>query len=176
MFRRSEPEVQQPEPQMAAPAAPRETQTQTPRAQATIGSTIRIKGDVSGDENLTVEGTIEGTVTLKQHSLAVGKSGRLNADAYAKVIRVEGHVEGNLYAEEQVLVKQSGIVRGNIIAPRVTMEDGCTFKGSIDMETKLSEKKIVQEPARNVTSVISGDSARMTNVDKKIEAAAARSG
>lgn len=174
MFKRSEPEVQQPEPQMAAPAASRETPT--PRAQATIGSTIRIKGDVSGDENLTVEGTIEGTVTLKQHSLAVGKSGRLNADAYAKVIRVEGHVEGNLYAEEQVLVKQSGIVRGNIIAPRVTMEDGCTFKGSIDMETKLSEKKIVQEPARNVTSVISGDAGRVTNVDKKIEAAAARSG
>ncbi len=165
MFKRSEPEVQQPEPQTSA--ASREPQA--PRAQATIGSTIRIKGDVSGDENLTVDGTVEGTVTLKQHSLVVGKSGRLNADAYAKVIRVDGHVEGNLYAEEQVLVKQSGIVRGNIIAPRVTMEDGCTFKGSIDMETKLSGKKVVAEPTRNVTAVISG-------VDMKAEAAAARSG
>lgn len=174
MFKRSEPEVQQPEPQRVEAPVPRELQPT--RAQATIGSTIRIKGDVSGDENLTVEGTIEGTVTLKQHSLQVGKSGRLNADAYAKVIRVDGHVEGNLYSEEQVLVKASGVVRGNIIAPRVTMEDGCTFKGSIDMETKLSEKKIVPEPARNVTSVISSDAGRVTNVDKKIEAATARSG
>ena len=125
---------------------------------------------MTGDENLTVEGTIEGTITLKQHSLQVGKNGRLNADVHAKVIRVEGHVEGNLYAEEQVLVRQSGIVRGNIVSPRVTMEDGCSFKGSIDMETKLSDKKVVPEPAsRNVTSVISGG-------EKKIETAAARSG
>lgn len=173
MFKRSEPEVQQSEPAAAPVTAP---ETQQPRAQATIGSTIRIKGDVTGDENLTIDGTIEGTVTLKQHSLHIGKHGRLNADAYAKVIRVEGHVEGNLYAEEQVLVRQSGVVRGNIVAPRVTMEDGCTFKGSIDMETKLADKKIVPE-ARNVTSVInSGDAARHGGADKKVEVVAARSG
>ncbi|KAF0191228.1 MAG: hypothetical protein FD165_1998 [Gammaproteobacteria bacterium] len=173
MFKRSEPAVQQSAPPAGAIAA---QEPQQPRAQATIGSTIRIKGDVSGDENLTIDGTIEGTVTLKQHSLHIGKNGRLNADAYAKVIRIEGHVEGNLYAEEQVLVRQSGIVRGNIVAPRVTMEDGCTFKGSIDMETKLADKKVVSEP-RNVTSVIGGgDSGRHSGADKKMEVAAARSG
>ena len=167
MFKKPEPEIQQTE-QQSVSTAPREPQQ--PRPQATIGSTVRIKGDVTGDENLTVEGTIEGTITLKQHSLQVGKNGRLNADVHAKVIRVEGHVEGNLYAEEQVLVRQSGIVRGNIVSPRVTMEDGCSFKGSIDMETKTSDKKVVPETAsRNVTSVITGG-------EKKIETAAARSG
>lgn len=107
---------------------------QEPRVQATIGSTIHIKGDVSGDENLTIDGTVEGTVTVKQHVLQIGKNGRLLADVHAKIIRIDGHVEGNLHAEEQVVIRASGVVRGNIVAPRLTMEDGCSFKGSVDME------------------------------------------
>lgn len=112
--------------------ADREQQT---RVQATIGSTIRIKGDVTGEENLTIDGTVEGTVTVKEHSLQIGKNGRLNADVYAKIVRIEGHVEGNLHAEEQVVIRASGVVRGNIVSPRLTMEDGCSFKGSVDMDS-----------------------------------------
>ncbi|MDR2878068.1 MAG: polymer-forming cytoskeletal protein [Chromatiales bacterium] len=116
----------------AAIMADREQQT---RVHATIGATIRIKGDISGEENLTIEGTVEGTVTVKEHSLQIGKNGRLNADVFAKIIRIEGHVEGNMHAEEQVVIRSSGVVRGNIVSPRLTMEDGCSFKGSVDMDS-----------------------------------------
>lgn len=170
MFKKSEPEVHQPESQ-AGQTAQAAREPQQPRPQASIGATIRIKGDVTGDENLTVDGTIEGTIQLRQHSLQVGKNGRLNADVHAKSIRVEGHVEGNLFAEEQVLVRQSGVVRGNIVSPRVTMEDGCSFKGSIDMEAKPADRKPAMEPAgRNVTAV----SSVPAGTEKKAETAAAR--
>lgn len=118
---------------------------QEPRVHATIGSTIHIKGDVSGDENLTIDGTVEGTIAVRQHSLQVGKNGRLQADVHAKVIRIEGHVDGNLHAEEQVVIRASGVVRGNIVSPRLTMEDGCSFKGSVDMEGRGERKAVTPD-------------------------------
>lgn len=103
------------------------------REQATVGSSIAIKGDLVGEEDLVVHGRIEGTVTLKQNSLLVGKDGHIKADVRARVIIVEGRVEGGLFGDEQVIIKKSGVVQGNIEAPRVALEDGCKFKGSIEM-------------------------------------------
>lgn len=136
MFKKSEPEPYQnghTNGNLAATAITADREQST-RVHATIGATIRIKGDVTGEENLTIDGTVEGTVTVKEHSLQIGKNGRLNADVYAKIVRIEGHVEGNLHAEEQVVIRASGVVRGNIVSPRLTMEDGCSFKGSVDMD------------------------------------------
>ena len=101
---------------------------------AAVGPTVRIQGDVSGEEDLMVQGTVEGSITLKSHVVTVGKEGRVNATVDAKIIRIEGTVEGDLRGNEQIIVASSGNVRGNIVAPRVTLEDGCRFKGSIDME------------------------------------------
>jgi cytoskeletal protein CcmA (bactofilin family) len=143
MFKRSEPETTTARTESTTIAFPEREASQQPRVQATIGATIHIKGDVTGEENLTIEGTVEGTVTVKQHSLQVGKNGRVNADVYAKIIRIEGNVEGNLHAEEQVVVRTSGVVRGNIVSPRLTMEDGCSFKGSVDMEARGDRKSTV---------------------------------
>ena len=140
MFRKPEIETQRERIEPTPTAAAVEREPQQARAAAVIGSTIRIKGDVSGDENLTVDGTVEGTISVKQHILHVGKNGRVNADVFAKIIRIEGHVEGNLRAEEQVLLRASGVVRGNISSPRLTMEDGCSFKGSVDMEPAVDRK------------------------------------
>ncbi|MBN4078783.1 polymer-forming cytoskeletal protein [Gammaproteobacteria bacterium AH-315-C21] len=103
------------------------------REQATIGSSIAIKGDLVGEEDLVVHGRIEGTVTLKQNSLLVGKDGHIKADIRARIIVIEGRVEGGLFGDEQVIIKKSGSVQGNIEAPRVALEDGCKFKGSIEM-------------------------------------------
>ncbi len=139
MFKKSEPEAVTRAESTTIAFPERDTATQ-PRVQATIGATIHIKGDVTGEENLTIDGTVEGTVTVKQHSLQVGKNGRVNADVYAKIIRIEGNVEGNLHAEEQVVIRTSGVVRGNIVSPRLTMEDGCSFKGSVDMEARGDKK------------------------------------
>ena len=99
-----------------------------------IGPTIKIKGDITGDENLTIEGSVEGSVELGAHEVCVGQSGKVNANVTAKTIKIEGEVKGDIRGKEKVVVSKTGNVRGNIIAPRVTLEDGAKFKGSIDMD------------------------------------------
>jgi cytoskeletal protein CcmA (bactofilin family) len=130
-----------PRPMTAAPApspspAPAATSEppRRPSERATIGPSIFIKGDLSGEEDLVIEGRVEGKVDLKQNNVTVGKNGRVKADVFGKVVVVEGEVDGNVFAREQAILRQSGAIRGNITAPRVILEDGSRFKGSIDME------------------------------------------
>ena len=101
---------------------------------ASIGPSITINGDVTGEENLVVEGVIEGTVNLKDNNLVISENGRLTANISARIIRVDGEVKGELRGSEQVIISPTGQVSGDIRAPRVVLEDGCQFKGSIDME------------------------------------------
>jgi cytoskeletal protein CcmA (bactofilin family) len=110
------------------------------RTQTTIGPTIEIHGDVrvNGTQNVHIEGRVEGTISLNDNILSVGKEGQINATINARAIFVGGKVEGDLNGDEQVVIHGSGNVRGNIAAPRVTLEDGCKFKGSIDMDGKPS--------------------------------------
>jgi cytoskeletal protein CcmA (bactofilin family) len=124
----------QPQPQASLAPSPR-NQGQPTKELALIGPSIEIKGDLLGDEDLFVEGRIEGRIELRQHSITVGKSGRIRADIYGRTIVVLGEVDGNLYGEEQIVLRQSSSVRGNLLAPRVTLEDGANFKGSIDMSS-----------------------------------------
>ncbi len=116
------------------------------REAATIGPSISIRGDVSGEEDLIVQGQVEGTVTLRQNNVIVGKEGRIKANVYARVIEIEGQVEGDLHGDEQVVVRRSGNIRGNVVAPRVTLEDGCKFKGSIDMDIGQGVPKAEKKP------------------------------
>ena len=106
------------------------------RKPATIGSSIVIHGDVTGEEDLIVDGAIEGTVNFKDNNLVVSENGRVTANINARIIRVDGQVKGELYGSEQVIISPSGKVKGDIRAPRVVLEDGCTFKGSVDMDTE----------------------------------------
>lgn len=106
----------------------------SPRDVAVIGETIRIQGDVSGDENLVINGKVDGTVVLESHDLTVGQSGLVTASVTASVVRIEGEVTGDITGAEKVVVTRTGKVKGNITAPRVSLEDGARFKGSIDMD------------------------------------------
>jgi cytoskeletal protein CcmA (bactofilin family) len=103
---------------------------------ATIGPSIFIKGDLTGDEDLVIEGRVEGKVDLKQNNVTVGRDGKVKADVFGRVVTIEGEVDGNVFAQEQAVLRQSGAIRGNITAPRVVLEDGSRFKGTIDMEPK----------------------------------------
>lgn len=103
---------------------------------AVIGPKIKFKGELIGEEDLLVQGQIEGTIDLKSHNLTVGEQGTIKANAVAKTIVIEGNVEGDLFGEEKVIIKQSSNVTGNIVAERVALEDGAKFRGSIDMNTK----------------------------------------
>jgi cytoskeletal protein CcmA (bactofilin family) len=99
-----------------------------------IGPSIHINGDVRGEEDLIIEGEVHGTVKLVNNSLTVGREGKVKADVHANSIYVDGHVEGDLYGSERVSVRSSAQVRGNITSPRVSLEEGARFRGSIDMD------------------------------------------
>ena len=88
-----------------------------------IGPSIVIKGTVSGDEDLLVQGRVEGSIELKDNEVSVGQSGRVTADVDAKVVKIDGEVTGDISGAEKVVISKSGNVRGNIVAPRVTLED-----------------------------------------------------
>jgi cytoskeletal protein CcmA (bactofilin family) len=103
---------------------------------ASIGKSIVINGELSGSEDLTIEGKVDGKIELKDHVLTVGANGRIKAQISAKSIVVFGHVTGNLTATEKVDIKENGSVEGDVIAPRVAIADGSHFKGSIDMQRK----------------------------------------
>lgn len=137
MFKKSESEDGRTEPLMPSSEQSAHSTTRS-RSPATIGPSIQISGDVTGNEDVIIEGRVEGTVSLNENLLTVGKEGQINATVNARAIFVEGKVEGDLKGDEQVVVQRSGNVRGNIVAPRVTLEDGCRFKGSIDMDVEPS--------------------------------------
>lgn len=115
--------------------------------RATIGRSITIKGEVNGDEDLLIQGRVDGSVTLKQHAVTVGPEGEVKADIGARVITVEGTVEGNLSAQEQVILRGSARVQGNITAPRVVLEDGARFRGGVDMGETRAEVAPLQKGA-----------------------------
>jgi cytoskeletal protein CcmA (bactofilin family) len=103
-------------------------------AIATLGPSIVIKGDLTGEEDLVIEGRVEGEIRLTKNSVTVGQNGRVRADIHGKRVHVEGEVRGNLYGDQEIVIRASGRVQGNLVSPRVTLENGSKFKGSIDME------------------------------------------
>jgi len=133
--------IQAPPAELAKPAAPKAPVPPTTRTTAMIGSTVKILGEIISDENLVIEGEVEGTVTLKDHELTVGPSGRIHANISAKMIKIDGFVDGDIYGKEKVVISKSGNVRGNIVSPRVILEDGGQFKGSIDMGPGVGQGK-----------------------------------
>jgi cytoskeletal protein CcmA (bactofilin family) len=138
-------------PERASPTQTTETPTFNSRSSAMIGKTIKIKGSISGDENLIIEGTVDGSIDLPKNDLTIGESGHVTANLTAKVIKVDGQVTGDMSGSEKVVVSKTGRVKGNIIAPRVTLEDGAKFKGSIDMDpgenTASSAPPVKSNPA-----------------------------
>ncbi len=105
----------------------------TPVERATIGRSIRIRGEVSGDEDLLIQGEVDGTVSLGEHAVTVGSEGEVKADITGRLITVEGRVEGDLTALEQIILRGSARVDGDLKAPRVVLEDGARFRGGVDM-------------------------------------------
>jgi cytoskeletal protein CcmA (bactofilin family) len=117
------------------------TETHAPRGRgdsATIGPSIRIKGELSGEEDLVIEGSVEGTVHLEKNNLTIGNNGRVNADIHANTVTILGELRGDVTGTEKVVIRKTGNVRGNVIAPRVSLEEGAMFKGSIEMEPNKS--------------------------------------
>jgi len=100
---------------------------------ALLGSSITIKGEVRGSEDLRVEGEIEGRIELISHNLTIGSQGRVQAQVHANNVVVEGTVNGDILAQEKITIQQTAVVSGDLRAPRIVIADGAQFRGSIDM-------------------------------------------
>jgi cytoskeletal protein CcmA (bactofilin family) len=105
-----------------------------------IGKSVIIKGELSGSEDLTIEGQVEGKIELRQNILTIGPNGKIKAQVFAKAIIVQGEVHGNITASERVDIRDNGSVDGDLSAPRVAIADGAHFRGSIDMQGKGTQK------------------------------------
>ncbi len=106
---------------------------------ALIGRSIIIKGELSGEEDLIIQGRVEGKIDLKKNHVTVGRNGQIKADIWGKFISIEGEVQGNLFGNEEIVVRETAVIRGNIRTPRFSLEDGARFKGSIDMIPPMEE-------------------------------------
>ncbi len=122
------------------------------KQQAIIGPSIRIKGTLSGKEDLLIQGRVEGRIDLKKNNITVGKSGRIKGNICGKVISIEGEVRGNLVGEERIVLRQSGRVRGDIKAPRVNIEEGAQFKGEVDMDSESGGKSGEKQTLKIISS------------------------
>jgi len=120
-----------PTPSVTAPEPPRPPSGRA--GFATIGPSIVIRGEVSGDEDLVIQGQVDGSVSLARHAVTVGNGGRVKAGITGRLITIEGAVEGDLKAEEQIVLRGTARVRGDLNAPRVVLEDGASFRGLVDM-------------------------------------------
>lgn len=117
---------------------------------ATIGQSIVFKGELTGDEDLEIDGQVEGDVNLKNQQLTIGANGNLIAQVSAKSIIVIGQVKGNLFASERIEIQATGVVEGDVKAPRLNVQEGAVLNGTIDMSpssTMSETKKPVAQPA-----------------------------
>ena len=114
------------------PAAPRPVTTTT-ADQATIGKSLVIKGEVTGSESLYIDGRVEGSINLSGNRVTVGRNGVVSANINAREIVVLGKVRGNITASDRVDIRSDGSLTGDVIAARISIEDGAFFKGGIDI-------------------------------------------
>jgi cytoskeletal protein CcmA (bactofilin family) len=156
----SAPEPTAVKPQTAAPA-PAKREKRNMETIVTLGQSVQIKGELRGNEDLTIEGMVDGKVLVKDHSLTIGANGRISAEVHAKTVVVEGQVCGNITADDKVEIAPSGSVEGDIRAPRVAISDGARFKGSIDMERKAGADAS-KSPPRPSTEATGTEGVRRT--------------
>jgi len=116
------------------PSAPSEPQRGLERSTVNIGKSVVIKGELSGSEDLTIEGQVDGKIELRQNVLTIGPNGKIKAQVFAKAVVILGEVTGNVTASEKVDIRDNGSVDGDIAAPRVAIAEGAHFRGSIDMQ------------------------------------------
>jgi len=133
-------------PAAGEPATPRPVTTTT-SDQATIGKSLVIKGEVSGSESLYIDGRVEGSINLSGNRVTVGRNGVVAANINAREIVVLGKVRGNLTASDRVDIRSDGSLTGDVVAARISIEDGAFFKGGIDIRKAGSKAEELKAAA-----------------------------
>jgi cytoskeletal protein CcmA (bactofilin family) len=106
---------------------------------AHIGKSVVIKGELSGSEDLYVDGTVEGTIQLQGNNLVVGPNGHVHADVNAKGVIVQGKLEGNIRASDRAELRKSAVIVGDIVTQRIAIEDGAYFKGKVEIQKEATK-------------------------------------
>src|SRR6202167_1507857 len=116
---------------------------------ARLGSTLHVKGEITGNEDLLIDGSVEGLVQLEDRKLTVGASAKVTADVIAREVVVYGNVKGNLRARDRIEIKKDGSVVGDLTTARIMIEDGAYFKGSIEIDKagEASDSHDLEKPA-----------------------------
>ncbi len=118
-------------------------------AVAHIGKSIRIRGDLSGEEDLVLDGHIEGRVDLSDHHLTIGPNGHIQAELSAKQITIDGHVVGNVTASERLEIGETGRLDGDVEAPRILIQEGAQLNGTVSMKARSAKTtQPVKRPER----------------------------
>jgi cytoskeletal protein CcmA (bactofilin family) len=108
---------------------------------AHIGKSVVIKGELSGSEDLYIDGTVEGSIQLEGNNLVIGPNGHVHADVNAKGVEIQGKLEGNIHATDCAELRKSAVIQGDIVAQRITIEDGAYFKGKVEVQRELAKPK-----------------------------------
>lgn len=133
------------EPSARSSAAPATAQPAS-ADQATIGKSLIIKGEVTGSESLYIDGKVEGSINLPGNRVTVGRNGQVTANISAREIVVLGKVKGNVNASDRVDIRSEGSLSGDVVAQRISIEDGAFFKGGIDIRKPGNEKSSDANP------------------------------
>jgi cytoskeletal protein CcmA (bactofilin family) len=131
------------------------------RATARLGASLHVKGEISGNEDLLIDGTVEGLVQLDERKLTVGATAKVTADIIAREVVVYGSVKGNLRAKDRIEIKKDGSVNGDLTTSRIMIEDGAYFKGSIEID-KSAEKESGGNAFARTSSASAGTPATKT--------------
>jgi len=128
---------------------------------ARLGASLHVKGEITGNEDLTIDGSVEGLVHLEDRKLTIGASARLTADVIAREVVVYGNVKGNLRARDRIEIKKDGSVVGDLTTARIMIEDGAYFKGSIEIDKagEASSDSDLDKPAYTRSSRATATSA-----------------
>jgi cytoskeletal protein CcmA (bactofilin family) len=108
-----------------------------------ISKSVAIKGEVSCDEDLYIDGQVEGTIDPKGYRLTIGPNGRVKANITARAVVVQGRLEGNIHASDRVDLKQSATVVGDIVTQLISIDEGVTLKGSVNVQKELPKNDLV---------------------------------
>ncbi len=143
---------------------------------AVIGPGIEISGDVTASANLDINGKITGSMVKSSHDVDIGESGKVRASISAKLVKIAGEVEGDINGSEKVLILKTGRVLGNIVAPRVQLEDGAQFRGSIDMDPGKAAKPQAPVAAKKTAGASRAGSAASASGNGTVPAPAKEAG
>ena len=134
-----------------------------PSEQATIGKSLIIKGELTGSESLYIDGKVEGSITLDGNRVTIGRNGQVHANISAREVVVLGKVKGNIHATDRVDIRADGSLTGDVVAQRISIEDGAFFKGGIDIRKPGTDKPVMDGKATSLPLTNAVESVRVAN-------------